>query len=347
MSCLQKLRAGPLALLFWLIAFRGLLVWLPAPAWPGTMDAFPLLAHYENGWDDSFPSSWPALKARWRHIDVLSPLWYSVDGEGRVSDVRFRPEVMEFCRVRGIPVMPLVTAPPAASEPRSFLSSTEATRRALAALGALVRRHGYGGLVVAFGKVSPQEREEFARFVVDLRERLRVSGRRLWVYLPDAHSIQEWPPELFDRLATAAERLVIPAYDRHNLHTGPGPVAPAPWVRELVREIAAHVPTRQLVLGLGAFGYEWPAQAGAGKAEYVSTNEARARADQQGVSPERDPESGEMHYRYRRDGLPREVWYQDEVSLRLLIGLAREEGLGGVAYWRLGFGGDALWEEPE
>ena len=48
------------------------------------------------------------------------------------------------------------------------------------------------------------------------------------------------------------------AYDQHETGSAPGPVAAHKWVENIIQKMTAQVDPRQLVLGLAAYGYDWP-----------------------------------------------------------------------------------------
>ncbi|KQO63688.1 glycosyl hydrolase family 18 protein [Curtobacterium sp. Leaf261] len=129
-------------------------------------------------------------------------------------------------------------------------------------------------------------------------------------------------------LADTADRLVLMTYDQHGPSwSGAGPVGGLPWQRRAVRAfLAAGAPVDRTDLGIGGYGYTWPAH---GTGALLTDAAARRKA---GKHAEWSAKQGEWHATMP-SGLT--MWWSDARSFDARTALARELGLHGVALWQL------------
>ncbi len=312
-------------------------------------ERFQAVAFFENGSGSEFPDSLPALQRYVRLFDVVSPFWYSVGPTGEVAGDGLRSEVVAVARSGGLKVIPLVSnlkAGPGNS--LDAIGTEDARARTVGNLVALAAARGYDGLNLDFELLPPEARPSFAAFVTSLATALHARGQTLTVSVfPDV----EVPPAVsgfldYRAIGQAADFVVLMAYDLHWLATGPGPVAPLPWVEASLDSLLKYVPARRVILGIGTHAYDWPTTPGSGRAEYLTTRTALQRASAAGSTMRRDPASRQSAFAYTSEvGALREVWVQDAAHVVDKVELARRRGLRGVAVWRLGFSEDGALEE--
>jgi len=162
-------------------------------------------------------------------------------------------------------------------------------------------------------------------------------------------------------IGTIVDRMKIMAYDYST--STPGPIAPIDWVRGVAGSIADLVPPEKVDLGIPAYGRDWPSSvAGSCPADQVPGTEsvtvltAPEVAAANGVEPEWDEETAEMHFDYTEtltgpgtDGVEtmctvvRTVRYLDHRALQARAWVAHRHDLHGVAVWALGNEDPATW----
>jgi spore germination protein YaaH len=129
-------------------------------------------------------------------------------------------------------------------------------------------------------------------------------------------------------------------------------------VREVAKGMVALVGDRsKVVLGIPTYGRNWVvATSGtcpdsAQGTVPVTQDSALAVAARRAAVPTHDVVTGESWFAYQltvEDGgvscvQSREVHWVDEQGVRSRIDIAREERLGGVSLWAIGFDSDVLW----
>ncbi|MCL6581098.1 MAG: hypothetical protein K6U08_05715 [Firmicutes bacterium] len=341
--------AFALAILVWsfLVVWGRLLVPLSmAPYF--RLGGFKVIGFFENGSGPLFVDSLPTLERSGRLFDVVSPFWHSVGPGGQVVGDGYRDEVMALARSRGLEVVPLVNNVKGAGGNGAEALGDAWVRSALVKkLADLAVDRSYDGLNVSFELLPAGARDDYTAFIRELAAALHERGKTCYV---SVFGDVDVPPEVsgaydYRAIGEVADFVVLMAYDRHWTATGPGPIAPQPWVEATVESLLRYVHPRKVILGVGTHAYDWPAQEEGGRVEYLPTGAALDRAAEVGAEVIYDRESRQSYYVYTRQGFEREVWVQDRVHLRDKVLLARRRGLRGVAVWRLGLSEEGALEE--
>jgi len=169
----------------------------------------------------------------------------------------------------------------------------------------------------------------------------------------------------YDALAAQCDTLIPMCYDYHWSGGSPGPVSPltagtvwSQWCVEwTVNDYMAYgAPAGKISIGVPYYGYDWvvdgdpstyPVPDGVGDADpriysYIQNSHG-------GYTKYWDSHSQTPWYYYWSGGSPRQVWYDDAVSLGLKYGMVLDESLNGIGIWALGYddGYTDLWDVIE
>jgi spore germination protein len=212
-------------------------------------------------------------------------------------------------------------------------------RDVVSALVHEVRRHHWDGITIdleslnGFG-ASGHTRDDNAgldKFVTALRAGL--GSRSLSICLSATTGSYANLGYDLHTISTSVDHVVLMAYDQHGpAWSKAGPVGGYPWVKQSVRGLLKSVPAAKIQLGVGEYGYTWPAHA-------IGTNYSdasmRALVRQNGARAVWSSSQLEWYSTFA-DG--ETVWWSDARSYRARVALARALHLGGVAVWSLGQG---------
>ena len=331
------------ALVVWLVgsALQG----APSVSRPGAPSREPagmlVAAYYVDA------ASYASLQAHADRIRAVSVWAWAVDASGQLrsptADATLR-QVRQAADAHGLAVHALVHNAPDGrfdgASAHALLTDPDARARAVDALAREAERHGLDGITLDLEGVPPGDREALSAFVQELADRLRRDGRYLGVAVP-ARTADD-PSQAFSAaydyraLGRSADGLWLMTYDEHHADGPPGPVASIGWVEQVVRYAVSRVPSRKVILGLPAYGYEW--SGGQGRAlTYAQAVERMARY---GATLRWDG-AAKAPYFIAGD---RQVWFEDRYSAGYKSQLVRRYGLGGVALWRLGLEDPGVWE---
>jgi spore germination protein len=316
-------------------AARHTLVVAPVPYWNLRHAAAAVLAHRQA-------------------VTEISPWIYGLDASGHIdtqypaSQAAAVTGDMQRLRSAGLRIVPTIaniTAGRWAYPPVGrMLHSPALMARQVAAITTLVRRHGYAGIDIDYENLHAADRQAFTGFVTKLARALHAHGKVLSVAVFAKTSNAGTDPrnlaQDYAALGRAAEQVRLMAYDYHWATSAPGPVAPAGWIRAVLRYAESQIPASKIVLGVPLYGYDWSGGHGRG----VGWLQALRLSRRYRVRPRYDARSQAPWFRYTdAAGHRHTVWFENAASSRAKFGLAAGAGIAGVYLWMYGYEDTATW----
>lgn len=289
----------------------------------------------------SSPDSFTDLQAHAGAIEALYPTYFSCQvGSGQLTgqDV---PAVTAYAAAHALPLLPRFNCQDGATV-HTILDEPQLRAQVLAGLLTLAGNSDYAGLSLDFENDGAADRATFSSFVAQLAGGLHAMHRRLTVVVDGVtHEDARASTGFYDdrALAAAADRVFVLAWGQHWEGSVPGPIAPLPWVRQVVAYLTSLPNAARFVLGVPMYGLDWAATA-RGTAHQFS--DIATLAHGVGAKPLRDSSADEVTFAYQREGVPHRVWYLDARAILDRLKLARAHGLA-VGVWRLGAEDQSLW----
>lgn len=294
--------------------------------------------------DGSGPfSSYASLAEQWPHIQEIFPLWYYIRADGTIAE-DIDQKALELAREKNIKVIPLVVF--AANRSSIILIEPAARQRVVQDLIRIMHENGYDGINIdmeivkgAGGDYAP-EKNGLTQFIGELGEEMKPLGKRLDVCLvpPVQPPVNLAPIYDYGALCGLVDRAVIMAYDRHQGGTPPGPGAPLPWVEDNIEAtLAAGFLPRQLSLGIPGYGYDWPPESTA--CRVAAMKDVADLMSQKSLTPGWDNEAKTPYLAYA----DREIWFENDRSIKEKINLVQKYRLAGCSLWRLGYEDSSFW----
>ena len=204
--------------------------------------------------------------------------------------------------------------------------------------------NNYAGLQIDFELVSPATAVKMEPWLAGLAQQLHRTGRELSIALEidlDDASIK--------RLTGPVDYAVAMAYDEHELSDKPGPVASATYVNSALKRFTQLVGPNKLVLGVGAYGYDWTLNTAEAESVTNQTAVALAAGYRDNEKPSEvidfDPNALEPTFQYEDEkGQTHEVWFLDATTVANAMRLARSYQVHGSALWALGMEDSSSWQ---
>jgi len=319
----------------------------------------------------------PEFEQRVGSLRDVSPFWFNATGVDSIEiDANALDEGLdEFFEIAadaGVNVVPsIIDAMPAGSmaaiiaDPDTRMQHVETIRSFAGELDVAGIDIDYEQFAFADGRDTwAATRPNWVAFIAELGAALRADGRTLAVSIPPVYDAEQtadsgyWVYD-YGAIAPHVDRIRIMAYDFSVGEAGP--IAPLDFVeRSIIGAIEATGDPEKLVLGLPAYGRNWPdGETGACPASElqgrtsVTARSVDALLELRGAVPVFVPETGEYTFDYDlevTDGTltctqGRRVHFVDGDGVRLRMDLARQYQLNGVSLWALGFDDDAVWAE--
>ncbi|HEY4332393.1 MAG TPA: glycosyl hydrolase family 18 protein [Ilumatobacteraceae bacterium] len=210
-------------------------------------------------------------------------------------------------------------------------------------------------------------RPNWVEFVTELAAALHAQGKTLSVSVPpvyDSGHTDDSGYWVYDMgaLGKVVDHIRLMAYDYST--SSAGPIAPIAWVKKVIKAAKDLVPPAKLVLGIPAYGYDWPASVSGTcpadqqpKRHDVSTASAAALVASKDAVAYWDPAAGERIFTYSEQllgtdatggevtcSIDHAVWFEDAQAIHDRAWLAERQGLGGISLWALGDDDAATWE---
>jgi len=206
------------------------------------------------------------------------------------------------------------------------------------------------GVNIDFESVPTSARANFNTFIHDLTQAFhdQIPGSEVSIAMPSV----DWGSAYdYNYLSDNSDGLMIMAYGYFwSGSASAGPISPLSsgmsnyYIRRTIEDYLTKTggDGSQLILGLPWYGRNWPvvnttmgsATTGTGSAIFYSTAEANAQA----YGKHYNSTVAGAWYNYE-DGGPRQVWYDDSLSLATKYNYAKSEDLKGIGVWALGYDG--------
>lgn len=301
-------------------------------------------------WDQ--PRAVASFRSHVGAINSITLFWYFLRSDGdveRYSYAEIDRSLLRYAREHNVTTYALIANLPGAPEPEGdwdwrrvqrAIGTPDSRHRHVSEIVALVQDLGVDGVNIDYEELQGHQTDEFTAFIQLLADELHGLGKRLAisVFIQEPDDDDNHGQDLL-ALGTAADELVVMAYDQHYDESRPGPVASIGWVAEGLRSTAElGVPDDRVVLGMPLYGYLWPD--GGRRARSLVHAEVLALLRQERASASFDDEAASPYARVDAGT----VWFEDARSAEAKIRLARDSGVRRLYLWRLGGEDPAVWD---
>lgn len=293
-------------------------------------------------------------------IGTASPYWYEIAGDATVHDESGAgsPSAISELLAHHEQIVPMVTEEAGMSEFAQILQNKLKRAAMVRTLVKLASHAGYAGLDIDFESFAydPKHRTALEDSVATLYPQLiaqtcaalhaieRSCQVTVMARTSNTHTYAhgDIPTWIYDykALSAAADSVQVMAYDYHSPGGTAGPIAPLPWVRQVIAYARSQGPPSRYELGVPAYGYDWYGHTSATAlyAEQLSALVAQVHA-----KPQWNATDGEVTFSYRLDHHRHTVWIVDATADHDRAELAAAAGFSGVAVWAAGYEQSQLW----
>ena len=292
------------------------------------------------------PSGYASIINNADVIHEVNPFWYgpALDGTLFTFDNAENAEKLADWRTAGLKIVPTIATTGASA----MIENAEIREFHIAQIVELVERMDYDGIDIDYEGFALDTRDDFSIFIEELAVALHANNRLLTMAVHaktadvaqyEAATAQDWV-----RLTLAVDIFRIMTYDYHNRASTAGPIAPMPWVNDVLAYAASITDLSKVRLGLPFYGYSWRR----GNVVAVITWETVQRwVASFELEITRDPADEEASLVLDVTGLPKQTIYvadAQNLQFKLDALLTTYPDLGGVAIWGLGGEDPAQWD---
>lgn len=259
-------------------------------------------------------------------VTWFAPFWYAVDAKGGVVD-HVDTSILSKARAAHVSITPLIND---ATGTQAFLKTLVTRRDAARNIADLVKKEHYQGVNIDFEPPHTSLAPELADFLVDLHDDLPRGSVVTMDVVPHSGGAYD-----YKRITPEINQYVLMSYDEHADGTAAGPVAATPWVQNILTRMEKSVPSHKIDLGVAVYGYVW--KNGSTHAATVPYNAVTPimQSHAQWDAPDQETYA---HY----DSSV--AWWESLQGMNQKIHLARQDHLGGVALWHLGYANNSVYQ---
>ncbi len=245
-------------------------------------------------------------------------------------------------------VSPVLTLTPIGPDGRfsnylisSVVNDPDAWENLIGQLAATVQEKGFRGVDIDFEYILAEDAEAFAEFVGNVRLAINEIGYPVSVALAPKTSDDQpgllYAGKNYALLGEAADKVLLMTYEWGYTYGPPMAVAPINKVREVVEYALTRIPAYKVNLGIPNYGYDWPLpfEQGVTAAKTIGNIEAVRIAIENDAQIQFDTTAMSPYFRYVKDGVEHEVWFEDVRSMEAKFNLVREFDLRGMGYWQI------------
>lgn len=299
------------------------------------------------------------------YVDFVSPNWrgsIGTDGSLKLvwddSSSNFN-QLTNMAHGLGMKVLPLINGSGATLN--TLLKSPAAREKLIAEIVELLEDTNSDGVVIDFetpldyGDVKdPYDgvRNDLTAFMESLYSQLKPMNKIVvMAVMPRMSSSQYWLDAYdYKALSHAVDYMHVMTYDHHYRTSAPGPIAPYPWIKQVLTYIKGQgVDMGKVLMGVPYYGRDWvvTGKDANGSPTYNSTafgySKALEIAKSYGATityskyDATDP-VGTPTFKYTDDkGVAHTVFFDDFTSWNAKLTVINEFGLAGVAPWAMGW----------
>jgi spore germination protein YaaH len=185
-------------------------------------------------------------------------------------------------------------------------------------------------------------------FYTELGKAMKERGYFLSASVPSR--IRDYPPfnpfsDPFDYAAigAAVDQFVVMLYNEHGWPgSGPGPVVSSGWMTKVLGYTLTKMPASKVVAAISVFGFDFNLTTK--RNTYVTYAMAADLARRYNKSIIFDQDTLTPMFSYTDEqGNQHEVWFENSDSIIAKMRLAWQQGISGVALWRLGMEDPGVW----
>lgn len=289
-------------------------------------------------------ASLASVLANTQGLNTISPTWFSVvDNSGTISSLASADYVNQ-AHSMGLEVWGLIDNFSTTADTLTFLSDTQARNNIINQLMAQADAVGLDGINLDFESITEEQGPHYVQFIRELSVACRNKGLVLSVDNPVPMPYTKH----YDRKEQGimADYVIIMGYDEHHSgDTEAGSVASLEFVKKGIEETLKEVPAEKVINAIPFYTRVWIEPFGGGNltSEVLGMDGTSHYIADKGMDVYWDEQAGQNIATYEGEDALYTIWVEDEQSIAEKMKLIQENGLAGVAEWKLGFERASVW----
>lgn len=210
-----------------------------------------------------------------------------------------------------------------------------------------ITEYNLDGINIDFEGMYETDKDNFSRFLIELRPRLNEIGAVLSVDVTAPDGAPEWSL-CYDRytLGKTADFMMFMAYDQYGVSsTTAGTTAGCDWVETNVKKFLGQeeVSADKLILGIPFYTRIWKEVNGNVTSDVINIGNID-KVIPSNAQRNWDESLNQYYVEYKKNGVTYKVWIEDEKSIEAKLNLISKYNLGGAAYWEYDRSTESVWK---
>ena len=277
-------------------------------------------------------------------VNVIAPTWFMLtDNNGNYESLADKNYV-DQAHALGMQVWAVLDNFNKGDNVQSevLFASTAARKKLIASLMKDARTYGFDGINLDVEGIKASAGLHYVQFIRELSVDCRKAGLVLSIdsYVPSSYSaFYNWAEQ-----GRVADYVVMMGYDEHFAGGEAGSVASIGYERQGITDLLKQVPKEKLISAIPFYTRIWKEDASGTSSQSVGISSAKEWVETNQVELYWQDDLGQYYGELEKDGVNYEIWMEEERSLELKMQLIRDNGLAGVACWRLGLEPADVWD---
>ena len=277
-------------------------------------------------------------------VNVIAPTWFMLtDNSGNYESLADKNYV-DQAHAMGMQVWAVLDNFNKGDNVQSevLFASTAARKKLIASLMKDAQTYGFDGINLDVEGIKASAGPHYVQFIRELSVDCRKAGLVLSIdsYVPASYSaFYNWAEQ-----GRVADYVVMMGYDEHFAGGEAGSVASIGYERQGIMDLLKQVPKEKLISAIPFYTRIWKEDASGTSSQSVGISSAKEWVETNQVELYWQEDLGQYYGELEKDGVNYEIWMEEQCSLELKMQLIRDNGLAGVACWRLGLEPADVWD---
>ena len=300
-------------------------------------------------------TSLPDLEKNGDKLNTIFPEWFFIDPKTFILRTRIDSAGLAMMRLKNLRIMPMVSN--FNSQKQDFdgnllhhiLNDSLRRQHFITQIMDTLSFYHFQGINVDFEQLNEATNTPLTNFQGKIYEALHKAGMTVTMDLEANNNDYN-----YKQLSGYNDFVVLMAYDQFNNSTGPGPISAQRWIEETITKTAQQIDPNKIILGLGAFGYDW-ANNKFDSHSILTYYDAINKAKFLNANIIYDNDNFNLHFNYDKEEededhpntmkvVPHEVWFTDAAATFNIMRFSDEFATAGTALWRLGSEDQRIWQ---
>ena len=232
------------------------------------------------------------------------------------------------------------------SETSKMLSDYKSRENVINQIINYIKQYNLDGINIDFEGMYETDKDNFSRFLIEIRPRLNEIGAVLSVDVTAPDGAPEWSL-CYDRytIGKVADYVMFMAYDQYGVSaTKAGTTAGHNWVEANVKKFLGQeeVKAEKIILGIPFYTRVWKENNGNVTSNVVNIGNVN-NVIPSNATKTWDEDLQQYYVEYKKGGATYKIWVEDEKSIEAKLDLVSKYNLGGAAYWEYDRATNSIW----